>query len=335
MAPTLAAVADVTPTEPLDGRRTLEAIRKPGALAEVGCDDRNQSSHFPQGARRSWVLSSTPPQSTQVCTHERRPGTTVCLRCRHAERAENLLRMKRLLLRGSAVGIVIATFIAAGAVGAKAVRANFDDASANRAAKAADSTRRATKSAAPVTEVAVDTTAAANAVATTVAPASSAPVTSTPAASTPAPSPKASPAPAPTAPASRVASASRPAAPISPVLPMGHSDLPDSVVAERGDSDVVVSFDLIMTRTRRAEKFEQFVRATLPAIYGRPVRDILAKIPDGGLSSQGELLTELPKRGMRIPVTGEWMIRLFPETRLGHDGPLVVRYRVSVVPTGE
>jgi hypothetical protein len=28
------------------------------------------------------------------------------------------------------------------------------------------------------------------------------------------------------------------------------------------------------------------------------------------------------------------MIRLFPETRQGQDGPLVVRYRVSVVPGG-
>jgi hypothetical protein len=65
------------------------------------------------------------------------------------------------------------------------------------------------------------------------------------------------------------------------------------------------------------------------------VRDVLTKIPDGGLSSQGDLLGELPTRGMRIPVGSEWMIRLFPETRAGQDGPLVVRYRVSVVPSGD
>jgi len=116
---------------------------------------------------------------------------------------------------------------------------------------------------------------------------------------------------------------------------MGSSDLPDGVTALRGDSDVVVSFDLTMVRTRRADKFEQFVRSSLPVIYGRGVRDLLARIPYGGLASQGELLTELPRRGMRIPVTGEWMIRLFPETRPGQDGPLVIRYRVAVVPTGE
>lgn len=107
------------------------------------------------------------------------------------------------------------------------------------------------------------------------------------------------------------------------------------MTAIRGDSEVVLSFDLMMVRTRRPEKFEQFVRSTLPAIYGRGIQDALSKIPDGGLASQGALLTELPARGMRIPVTSEWMIRLFPETRPGQDGPLVIRYRVSVVPTGD
>jgi len=116
---------------------------------------------------------------------------------------------------------------------------------------------------------------------------------------------------------------------------MGSSELPDGVTALRGDSEVVVSFDLTMVRTRRPDKFEQFVRSTLPAIYGSGIRDALAKIPYGGLASQGELLNELPRRGMRIPVSGEWTIRLFPETRPGQDGPLVVRYRVAVVPSGD
>ena len=115
---------------------------------------------------------------------------------------------------------------------------------------------------------------------------------------------------------------------------MGQSSLPDSVVAIRGDSEVVVSFDLMMIRTRRAQKFEQFVRSTLPQIYGRAATDALSKIPDGGLAAQGELLDELPKKGMRIPGAG-WTIRLFPETRPGQDGPLVVRYRVSVAPGGD
>jgi hypothetical protein len=220
------------------------------------------------------------------------------------------------LLRGSAVGVVVATFIAAGLVGATAIRAKVDDASANRSAKAADSSRRAaTRNAA--TRTAVDTTET-PAASTPIAPSGAAPQRS---AATPAPV------------ATKTIVAPRAAPPLVPVLPIGRSELADSVTVIRGDSEVVVSFDLMMTRTRRAEKFEQFVRSTLPAIYGRGARDILSRIPDGALSGQGELLTELPKRGMRIPVGTDWMIRLYPETRQGQDGPLVVRYRVSVVPS--
>lgn len=211
---------------------------------------------------------------------------------------------------------MVATFIAAGLVGATAIRAKVDDAAANRAAKAADSAQLAQQSratsepAAPAPTPSVGKQTAAGSVSRGATNAA---------------------APAPT----RSVTATRGTSPIAPIVPMGSSNLPDGVTAVRGDSDVVVSFDLMMTRTRRADKFEQFVRATLPVIYGRGVRDLLARIPDGGLSSQGELLTELPKRGMRIPVSSEWMIRIFPETRPGQDGPLVVRYRVAVVPTGD
>lgn len=234
------------------------------------------------------------------------------MRCRHAARAEARLRLKRLFLRGSAVGVVVATFIAAGLVGATAIRAKVDDAAASRAAKASDPSNAAQP--------------AASAPSSPVAPA---PSTGKQAAGSVAHGP------AIAAPVPHTATATRGTAPIAPVLPMGSSDLPDGVTAMRGDSDVIVSFDLTMVRTRRADKFEQFVRNSLPVIYGRGVKDLLARIPYGGLASQGELLTELPRRGMRIPVTGEWMIRLFPETRPGQDGPLVIRYRVAVVPTGD
>jgi hypothetical protein len=221
------------------------------------------------------------------------------------------LRLKRLLLRGSAVGVVVATFIAAGVVGATAIRAKVDDGAANRAAKQTDSANPAQQSVAPPT-ASVPTTASVGkqAAGSVVRSANAAPI-------------------------ARNAAASRGTAPIGPVLPMGSSELPDGVTAMRGDSDVVVSFDLTMVRTRRPDKFEQFVRTTLPVIYGRGVRDLLARIPYGGLASQGDLVNELPRRGMRIPVTGEWTIRVLPETRPGQDGPLVVRYRVAVVPSGD
>lgn len=118
------------------------------------------------------------------------------------------------------------------------------------------------------------------------------------------------------------------------MLPHGESVLSDGVKVVRSDSDVVVAFDSPMMRTRRPDKFEQFVRATLGAIYGQPASDALAKLPAGAIASQGDLLTELPTRGIRIPVDGGWMFRLFPETRAGQDGPLVIRYRVRVAPAG-
>lgn len=118
--------------------------------------------------------------------------------------------------------------------------------------------------------------------------------------------------------------------PLAPVIPIGQSTLAAGVVAARTDSAVVVSFDAPMLRTRMPVKFESFVRSTLPAIYGPGVDTALARLADGGIARQGDLLTELPARGVHIPVRDGWMIALFPETRPGQDGPLVIRYRVSL-----
>lgn len=120
-------------------------------------------------------------------------------------------------------------------------------------------------------------------------------------------------------------------APFTPVLPQGQSELADGITATRRDSVVVVSFDTKLARTRRADKFEQFVRTTLPSIYGTAVDSVLRKIPAGALAGQGDLVNELPARGMRIPASSGWTITLFPMTRPGQDGPLVVQYRVSVI----
>jgi hypothetical protein len=120
-------------------------------------------------------------------------------------------------------------------------------------------------------------------------------------------------------------------APFAPVVPQGQSSLPDGPTAVRADSLVTVSFDTPMIRTRIAAKFERLVRSTLPAVYGRSIESVLSRIPEGGIARQGDLVSELPTRGVRIPVNSEWTIALYPETRPGLDGPLVVRYRVSVV----
>jgi hypothetical protein len=229
--------------------------------------------------------------------------------------------MQRLLLRGGAVAIVVVTFIAAGLVGATAIRAKVDDA-ANRANEN-ESSRRAARAAVSSPATASDSDDGA---ASTRAPMVTASMAGAAAART---STSAS-----SAASRQPAAAPRGAAPVNPAIAMGRTDLPDSVVALRGDTDVVVSFDVPMVRTRRPDKFEQFVRTTLPLIYGGAAREALSKIPQGGLASQGDLLAELPRKGMRIPLGYEWAIRLFPETRPGQDGPIVVRYRASVVPAG-
>lgn len=245
----------------------------------------------------------TPLKSSVICSHELRPGTTVCWHCRHTARVAARARRKRVVLRVSAAGIVLATLGAAGALSASAIRGR----SAAR-----------TREQAPASVVTAQKGAARDSVALH-APA--------PNAATPA-----SPIPTVTQQASVVVHAR---APFLPIVPVGTSTLRDGPTVVRADSVVTLSFDIPLIRTRIPAKFEHLVRATLPAIYGRGVDTVLSKIADGDIARQGDLLSELPKRGVRIPVNAGWMIALFPETRPGQDGPLVVRYRVSVVARAE
>ena len=244
-------------------------------------------------------MSITPWKGSAVCTHERGPGTTVCLHCRYAARSAARERRKRLLLRSSAVVVVVATLGGAGVLGATAIRARGWP----RLAQARSTEKR------PIEVAAVTPTQVG---------------TSSPAPTTPSVSPAVIAAP-------RIDSVVRSKAPFAPVVPQGASSLPDGPTAMRADSLVTVSFDAPMTRTRIPAKFERLVRTTLSAVYGRSIDSVLSKIPEGGIARQGDLVSELPTRGVRIPVNDAWTIALYPETRPGHDGPLVVRYRVSVV----
>ena len=88
---------------------------------------------------------------------------------------------------------------------------------------------------------------------------------------------------------------------------------------------VAVHLDTPATRTRRRDKFERMVRATLPAVFGATADSALAAVPAGSLASTGDLLTELPTRGLRL-ATPNGTLALWPATRPGRDGPLVVTY---------
>jgi hypothetical protein len=201
------------------------------------------------------------------------------------------------MLRGAAVAIVIATFIVAGTVGATAIRGKVRrDSEARVSAPEPTVVADAGTSAPPVASPSVDSTL---------------------------PPPPVMQEGGPEA---------RGAVPLAPVIPLGQSAITDGVTALRADSAVTLLFDTPMMRTRIPEKFEQFVRTTLPVIYGHGVDSVLAKLPQGDIARQGDLTTQLPARGVRIPISSVWMLRLYPETRPGQDGPLVVRYRVAVVP---
>jgi hypothetical protein len=247
-------------------------------------------------------VSITPLKSSIVCTHELRPGTTVCWHCRHTARLAARERRKKLVLRMSTAAIVFATLGAAGALGASAIRSYSGGWRPIRRQRVASLAK-------PMTDSAVSkarTQVAASALS--------------------------SPAPAMVQQGEVVARAT---APFLPIVPVGTSTLRDGPTVLRADSVVTLSFDMPLIRTRIPAKFEHLVRTTLPAIYGKGVDTVLSKLADGDIARQGDLLSELPKRGVRIPVNADWMFALYPETRPGHDGPLVVRYRVAVVARAE
>jgi len=128
---------------------------------------------------------------------------------------------------------------------------------------------------------------------------------------------------------------SRPAAAgmrVAPVVPVGGTALRDSMVADRAGDTVRVRFDLELSRTRRPEKFEAIVRSTLPQVYGAAVDSALRALPEGAVARAGDLVTTLPEQGFHIQLPGGRMIAVWPETRPGRDGPLVVAYRAVASP---
>jgi hypothetical protein len=74
------------------------------------------------------------------------------------------------------------------------------------------------------------------------------------------------------------------------------------MVADRSGDTVRVSFDLLLSRTRRPEKFEAIMRSTLPQVYGALADSALRALPAGAVARAGDLVTTLPERGFRIPL---------------------------------
>ena len=119
---------------------------------------------------------------------------------------------------------------------------------------------------------------------------------------------------------------------LSPQIAPGRRELGDGVVADRVGDEVTVTFDTDSLRTRIDWKFEGIVRATLPMVFGDAARGALDRIESGSLFERRNLIRDLPRRGVRIPLdSGLGTIRIYPILRQGRDGPIVTAYRADVI----
>ena len=298
------------------------------------------------------------------CPHETRPGTVVCLHCRHdarmAVRAERQRKIGRIFVALVIVGVIGAA-VSAGAAAMQSrwdwkevlptLAANFGSSSTRPAAAellashdepAASAQSSSATSAAPassdsatadslVGSVAADSAVTDSSTIAAADPDSAAAPTGEPQAGmTPAALSVATSAPAvPTSPAPAPAAA--PAIPrLTPAIAEGRTELGDSVFALREGSIVTVHFDTPMGRTRRRDKFESMVRRTLPVVYGPAADSALSALPVGSLTGAGDLLAELPSSGIRLALSNGATLSIWPRTRPGRDGPLVVAYRAIV-----
>jgi hypothetical protein len=267
------------------------------------------------------------PQSAPApCLHELRPGTKVCLHCRRAAREARAAHRNRIFVRITltAMAIGVAAIGAKAGLNAwqrgslpqlpilmaattKALVESLPGAPAAAVATADSVAGPATRdSSATMLPVATDsTTATAPAV---VAP----PVVETVALTTPPPY-------VPPAPAALV-----------PAVPEGRTELEGGMYAVRSGDTVTVYFDTPEGRTRRPDKFEQIVRATLPVTHGSAADALLASVAPGALVGAVDLVTDLPARGLHLRASDGRALSLWPETRPGRDGPLVVSYRTTL-----
>jgi hypothetical protein len=236
---------------------------------------------------------TTTPADTTTCPHGKRAGITVCLYCRQEARVAARRRRTQLLMRVG--GIVVGGGAVIGVLAATLVAiAPWSRSSVPEAAEVTP---------APVTkETAKRADASPNASRTTPIAAPSTAQASTAHAST--------------------------AQAIAPIVAEGRTDLGDSTFVERAGAEAVVHFDNSTLRTRFDEKFERIVRTTLPRIYGNDAQLGLDALPVGTLV-RGDLLQELPTRGIELLLSGGRVLMLYPVTRAGETGPLVVGYRAS------
>jgi hypothetical protein len=248
------------------------------------------------------------PATRPSCPHDIGPGIAVCLRCRQEERQLALARQRRVLVRA---GLVLASVVTVAVIG-------------NAVASAVRTSTRA-RGKAPLQLLA--STSTTSSVRQQGSPSAD------PVASVNNPAAPAKPAPsANTSSNANAPSAAKPAHALTLKVPLGRTGLRDSMYVERDGDSVVVHFDTELGRTRRRDKFEVTVRATLPVLYGAAMDSMLATLPEGAITGGRDLVSEVAVRGVRLPAPAGGALELWPVTRPGRDGPLVVGYRARVTP---
>jgi hypothetical protein len=255
-----------------------------------------------------------------TCPHGQR-GTTTCLYCRQEARVAARHRRNRMMAKvglmtlvgGILAGLAVSALIAvvprsrpSDTVSASSEPIRLSAKASRRAAKAERvardaKTEHATK--APAPEIAVQRDTAATPVELSAAPR------------------EVPPAPREVPAAPREISA-------TPVIAEGRTEFGEGVFAERTGAEVTVHFDTDDLRTRFEEKFERILRSTLPRVYGSQLRPALDAIPDGALV-RGDLLHELPTKGIALSLGQGRTLTVWPVTREGRDGRIVDAYRAS------
>jgi hypothetical protein len=229
------------------------------------------------------------------CPHDVGPGISVCLRCRKENRIATRDRRRRALFAIAATALGIGTLGAAGAAGM------LDSELRAAGIVIAEHSDLLRPAPAPVSE------SQPNAALTPVVVVSASPESTM---------------------VSQASVTIPPAPELAATIGEGRTSLRDGLVAERRGDEITVHFDTPLARTRRPAKFEAILRATLPQIYGPRLDTALTAIPGGALVPEEGLTTDLLKQGLLVPVSDSDTLRIWPETRPGQEGPLVVRYRV-------
>lgn len=261
------------------------------------------------------------PRPIEPCPHDLRPGTKVCLHCRRAARIAARERRRRMTARLGLAALALVLVGAVGVAGATAIQNRRPITQMPHIAKGETSAQLAES----------PTTATPPIITTTFATPASTPQPIVTMASMPHQSDStetgAGSSPTLTSRPPIMIVDSTPRAAPAPAVPEGRTALAEGVFAVRNGQAVTVHFDTPLARTRRPEKFEQIVRSTLPVVYGSLADSLLATIRVGELVPGGAVLADLPSRGLHLRFAQGATLALWPQTREGRDGPLVVAYR--------